>query len=512
MTKAGAPIIAAQNISHKYSISGAKTCAFPAGLPTDRGETTYTIGSIVNTDGVLSANPAVDAAAGTVSYTLTGTSQATKTASFRVTAAMKNYEDAAVNYTITLTDKDVPSVTANNITVTYTGSAVPASAITGTASFGDAAVAGAWSWKTAAPTTVAQSGTYTVVFTPADGTNYAAVEKSITVTIAKATLTGTPTFTAVTVAGKKLNDITLVKPSAWPDGSFHWKDADTTEIKANVAYAYTFTATTPNDANYNVYSGSAVLYPVYVAPSTFTLTFSTNGGSAVAAVSKTSGTTVDLSAYKPTRSGYTFAGWCSDEALTTAVTSVKLTANTTVYAKWTMVNPFIDVHEGDYFFDAVLWAAAKGVTNGTTPTTFAPFMNCTRAQVMTFLWRAMGSPKAAATVNPFTDVKPDAYYYDAVLWAVEQGITKGTGDTAFSPDAAVTRAQFVTLLWRLAGKHAPAGANPFTDVKTGTYYYDAVVWAEEKEITTGATTTTFNPNGVCDRGQIMAFLYRYFGK
>jgi len=339
-------------------------------------------------------------------------------------------------------------------------------------------------------------------------------------TIAKATPTGAPKYTAITAADKTLEAAALTTTGGTFSvlGTVKWVDssnndlAATTKVTANTSYKWLFTPT--DTANYNTLTGSITPYVVSYGGGevSFTLTFSTNGGSAVAAVSKTSGTTVDLSAYKPTRSGYTFAGWCSDEALTTAVTSVKLTANTTVYARWTMVNPFIDVHEGDYFFDAVLWAAAKGVTNGTTPTTFAPFMNCTRAQVVTFLWRATGSPKAAATVNPFSDVKPDAYYYDAVLWAVEQGITKGTSDTAFSPDAAVTRAQFVTLLWRLAGKHAPAGANPFTDVKTGTYYYDAVVWAEEKEITTGATTTTFNPNGVCDRGQIMAFLYRYFGK
>jgi uncharacterized repeat protein (TIGR02543 family) len=247
--------------------------------------------------------------------------------------------------------------------------------------------------------------------------------------------------------------------------------------------------------------------------SSYTLTFNTNGGSKIAAVSKTSGTAVDLTAYKPTRDGYLFAGWFSDAALTKAVTSVKLTANTTIYAKWSLANPFADVPDGAYYHDAVLWAVGKKVTDGTTPTTFSPAEDCTRAQVVTFLWRAMGSPEPAGKTNPFTDVSPDAYYYKAVLWAVEQGITKGTSDTAFSPNEAVTRAQFVTFLWRAAKLPTAGGANPFADMTDpDAYYYQAVLWAAEKSITTGTTPTTFNPGDVCNRGQVVTFLYRYLGK
>ena len=249
------------------------------------------------------------------------------------------------------------------------------------------------------------------------------------------------------------------------------------------------------------------------AVSTYTLTFDTNGGSAIDKITKDSGTTIDLAAYKPTRAGYTFAGWFSDEALTKAVTSVKLTANTTVYAKWTQnggtaQNPFVDVKEGAYYYDAVLWAVEQKITSGTSATTFSPDASCTRAQMVTFLWRAAGSPKVENGKNPFADVKADAYYYDAVLWAVEKGVTSGTSATTFSPDATVTRGQTVTFLYRNAGSPEVSGTMPFTDVETDAYYAKAVQWAVQQKITTGTSETTFSPMSDCTRGQIVTFLYR----
>ena len=188
------------------------------------------------------------------------------------------------------------------------------------------------------------------------------------------------------------------------------------------------------------------------AVSTYTLTFDTNGGSAIDKITKDSGTTIDLAAYKPTRTGYTFAGWFSDKALTKAVTSVKLTANTTVYAKWTQnggtaQNPFVDVKEGAYYYDAVLWAVEKGVTSGTSATTFSPDATVTRGQTVTFLYRNAGSPEVSGTM-PFTDVEADAYYAKAVQWAVQQKITTGTSETTFSPMSDCTRGQIVTFLYR----------------------------------------------------------------
>ena len=248
------------------------------------------------------------------------------------------------------------------------------------------------------------------------------------------------------------------------------------------------------------------------AVSTYTLTFDTNGGSAIDKITKDSGTTIDLAAYKPTRAGYTFAGWFSDKALTKAVTSVKLTANTTVYAKWTQSgtaqNPFVDVKEGAYYYDAVLWAVEQKITSGTSATTFSPDASCTRAQMVTFLWRAAGSPKVENGKNPFTDVKADAYYYDAVLWAVEKGVTSGTSATTFSPDATVTRGQTVTFLYRNAGSPEVSGTMPFTDVEADAYYAKAVQWAVQQKITTGTSETTFSPMSDCTRGQIVTFLYR----
>lgn len=249
------------------------------------------------------------------------------------------------------------------------------------------------------------------------------------------------------------------------------------------------------------------------AVSTYTLTFDTNGGSAIDKITKDSGTTIDLAAYKPTRAGYTFAGWFSDKALTKAVTSVKLTANTTVYAKWTQnggtaQNPFVDVKEGAYYYDAVLWAVEQKITSGTSATTFSPDASCTRAQMVTFLWRAAGSPKVENGKNPFADVKADAYYYDAVLWAVEKGVTSGTSATTFSPDATVTRGQTVTFLYRNAGSPEVSGTMPFTDVEADAYYAKAVQWAVQQKITTGTSETTFSPMSDCTRGQIVTFLYR----
>lgn len=172
-------------------------------------------------------------------------------------------------------------------------------------------------------------------------------------------------------------------------------------------------------------------------------------------------------------------------------------------------NPFVDVKQGDYYYDAVQWAVGKKITSGTSATTFTPDGICTRAQTVTFLWRSQGSPKAAGAENPFTDVSKDAYYYDAVLWAVEQGITNGTSAITFSPDATVTRGQTAAFLWRVAKQpQVDQTANPFADVTQDAYYYNAVLWAVAKEITNGTSSTTFSPDQGCTRAQIVTFLWR----
>ncbi|MDY3926769.1 MAG: S-layer homology domain-containing protein [Anaerotignum sp.] len=173
------------------------------------------------------------------------------------------------------------------------------------------------------------------------------------------------------------------------------------------------------------------------------------------------------------------------------------------------VNPFTDVPSGAYYEDAVIWAVEKGITSGTTETTFSPDASCTRAQMLTFMWRAAGSPKATGS-NPFTDVSADAYYYDAVLWAVENGITSGISATTFAPDATVTRDQTVTFLYRAAGSPAANGSS-FSDVSSDAYYADAVAWAVQQNITSGTGDNQFSPNADCTRAQIVTFLYRYMG-
>ena len=169
---------------------------------------------------------------------------------------------------------------------------------------------------------------------------------------------------------------------------------------------------------------------------------------------------------------------------------------------------FADVATGSYYEEAVDWAVENGITQGTDDTHFSPDGICTRAQAVTFLWRAAGSPAAKSSAMPFTDVKADSYYYDAVLWAVENGITKGTSDTTFSPNMTCSRAQIVAFLWRSEKSPAAGTVNPFADVKADAYYADAVLWAVRENITKGTTSTTFSPNADCTRAQIVTFLWR----
>ena len=170
--------------------------------------------------------------------------------------------------------------------------------------------------------------------------------------------------------------------------------------------------------------------------------------------------------------------------------------------------PFTDVAEGAYYADAVAWAIQNKVTSGVSATTFAPNASCTRGQMVTFLWKAAGSPEPKSLTTAFTDVKSGAYYEKAVAWAVENKVTTGTSATTFSPDATVTRGQSVTFLWKANNSPAAEGTSTFTDVAAGVYYAPAVAWAVEKGVTSGMSATTFSPNSNCTRAQIVTFLYR----
>ena len=173
-----------------------------------------------------------------------------------------------------------------------------------------------------------------------------------------------------------------------------------------------------------------------------------------------------------------------------------------------VLNFFYDVPNDAFFYEAVKWAVKSGVTNGLTDTMFGPYEPCTRAQIVTFLWRAAGSPEPKA-MSSFADVLPDAYYAKAVAWAIENGITTGTGDGKFSPDATCTRAQAVTFLFRIS-KTSADGTPAFSDVATDAYYAEAVKWATDNGITNGISGDLFGPDNDCTRAQIVTFLWRLY--
>ena len=280
------------------------------------------------------------------------------------------------------------------------------------------------------------------------------------------------------------------------------------------------------------YSGGTCALCGYIKPSsnsgssTYTITLEPANNGDVTSSHKTAskGTTVTLTAVPD--KGYTLETLTvtdkngseieltdkGDGKFTFKMPASKVTVKATFMEDNSMLNFFVDVFPGDYYYDAVLWAAENGITGGVDDTHFAPNAPCTRAQIVTFLWRATGSPAPESSVNPFADVAEGSYYYDAVLWAVEQGITKGTSDTTFSPNANCTRAQIVTFLWRSQKSPAADGVNPFTDVAADAYYADAVLWAAESGVTSGTTATTFSPNATCTRAQIVTFLYRCLGE
>ena len=255
------------------------------------------------------------------------------------------------------------------------------------------------------------------------------------------------------------------------------------------------------------------------AATEYSVKVSTDGnGTAMAdKTSAAAGTVVTLTATP--KSGYTFKEWqvvtggvtIKDNKFTMPAGNVEVKA---IFEKDATpppaptVNPFVDVPSGVYYEEAVLWAVDKGITKGTDTTHFSPNGICTRAQAVTFLWRAAGSPAAKSGAMPFTDVKAGSYYETAVLWAVENGITKGTTATTFSPEQNCSRAQIVTFLWRSEKSPAAGTVNPFNDVKASAYYADAVLWAVKKDVTKGTTATTFSPNDNCTRAQIVTFLYR----
>lgn len=190
----------------------------------------------------------------------------------------------------------------------------------------------------------------------------------------------------------------------------------------------------------------------------------------------------------------------------TVVADLTESASVAVEPGWE--NPFTDVEKGKFYYEPVLWAVKNGIVKGMTPTTFCPDADLQRAQVVVILWRAAGKPEPSSSHNPFTDVHEKHYYYKAVLWAAEEGITKGVTPTTFGPEMPTTRAQAVTFLWRYFGSPQVKADNPFTDVSTRGFYHEAVLWAVEEGITNGISKRTFGTNATCTRGHMVTFLYR----
>ena len=230
-----------------------------------------------------------------------------------------------------------------------------------------------------------------------------------------------------------------------------------------------------------------------------TITVKPDAGYQLASLTVRDGNGNAVAVTKQTETTYTFT-----------MPSSKVSVDASFAALQTTIS-FRDVKHGDYFYDAVQWAVEKGITEGTSANTFSPNASCTRAQMVTFLWRAAGSPASKSTTNPFKDISSSDYYYDAVLWAVENGITTGTGADAFAPNTTVTRGQTVTFLYRAAGSPEGNGNSSFLDVNKNDYYNSAVLWAAQNGITTGTGDGRFSPGADCTRAQIVTLLFRANG-
>ena len=348
----------------------------------------------------------------------------------------------------------------------------------------------------------------------------------LTIACSADNLTITPESESYTISSESsLGNVKVVGKLYWNDVIVSEEIADTSVRVLEVTDADDVTYLTLVN-NKNITLGSS--------PVTYSVTYFSQGGSFVDAVSNIAYGSTISAPNAPTYDGYVFGGWYKDSNCSSEqewdFESEVVTEDIILYAKWVPYTPgdssgsdsdyteesdvpgtnsFIDVPSNEYYYNAVQWAAQNGIVAGTSDTTFSPDQNSTRAQIVTFLWRAAGRPEPATTVNPFTDVKASEYYCDAVLWAYENNIVAGTSTTTFSPDSRCTRAQIVSFLWRAAKRPEPkTTVSPFTDAKASEYYYDAVLWAYENQIVAGTSATTFSPEQSCTRAQAVTFLYR----
>ena len=453
-------------------------------------------------------------------------------------ASCDNYEDFTITLNVTLTEKD----DQKPLTITGAGSVVYGQTLTLTTTGGSGTGTVTYRIDTDASTgeatidpetgvlTPVKVGSVSVIATKAGDNDYNDVTSAPFVLMIKpATPTGEPNYTKITTSGKTLKDAALTTKGSTlnpSDGKLEWVDdkgeplPDDTTVKANTTYKWRFT---PDDGNYTTLTGEVELYHKFSSgggwyDSYYTIKTTAGAGGSISPTGSVSvregrDQTFTITPDK----GYAVSNVKIDGKSIGAVKSytfenVRRTHTIEVIFMKANGNPqtgvFVDVATGSYYEDAVDWAVGNGITQGTDDTHFSPDGICTRAQAVTFLWRAAGSPKPETRTMPFADVPVGSYYYDAVLWAVENGIAKGTSDTTFSPNMTCTRAQIVAFLWRSEKSPAAGTANPFADVKSAAYYADAVLWAAKKDITKGTTNTTFSPDADCTRAQIVTFLWR----
>ena len=529
ITKAAAPALADITLSQKYTVTSGETVIGTAGMPANAGTLTYAKGTEGKTGSVTVTSWDVDST-GKVTYTLSG-GVTGDTVTLPVIIKSTNYADATVKVVITLTAKDdQAALTLTGGTTVVYGQTLQLGTSGGS---GTGAVTYAVTNGTGEATIDAASGKLTPVKVgtvkvkatkAADASFNEATSAEVEITITRATPTGTPTYTAITTSGKKLSDAALAIGSITPTGgSIAWDLGDTTDVTANTAYGWTYT---PADPNYTTLTGTITPYVVsysgggggsYTPSYSITVDKTENGTITVSPKSASKGDTVTITV-KPDK-GYELEML---KALDKDGDALKLTEKNGKYTfkmpsgKVTVKGSFVeeapvqifkDVPVDAYYYEAVKWAAEKGITGGVGNGLFGPNQPCTRAQIVTFLWRAAGSP-APKSMSSFTDVPADAFYAKAVAWAVENGITSGTGEGKFSPNSTCTRAQAVTFLYRASGSPAVSGSAEFSDVATNAYYADAVAWAAKKGITTGIGGGLFGSGNNCTRGQIVTFLYR----
>ena len=477
----------------------------------------------------------VSAESGKLTYAISG-GKAGDIVTITLKASCNNYEDFTITLNITLTEKDDQAALklTGGTTVVYGETlqlGTSGGSGTGAVTYTVTEVDGKATIDANGVLTPVQVGTVTVTAAKAGDDAYNDVTSAaVTITITKATPTGEPKYTEITTSGKTLADAALtldgstLKPNT---GTLEWVNdkgnalPGDTKVEANTSYKWRFT---PADANYTTLTGSIELYHKsssggggwYYTYHTIKATAGANGSispSGWASVREGWDQTFTITPDK----GYAVAKVLVDGKSVGAVTSYtfkNVTKDHTIEAVFMKSNGnpqtgvFVDVPEDSYYEEAVDWAVENGITNGVSSDRFDPDGLCTRAQIVTFLWRAAGSPAPKSTGHNFTDVKAGSYYEQAVLWAVENSITVGTSSTTFSPDATCTRAQAVTFLYRASGIPAVSGSAAFSDVATDAYYADAVAWAEKKGITTGIGGGLFGSNNDCTRAQIVTFLWR----